>query len=74
MINGWAVAAIILIVLLFGVVIVLQMRINTNLEIVVRAIPFGQPRIQERRPPSPPMEEQRTRPVGSSVPSSGRHG
>lgn len=37
--------------LLIGVVIVLLMRIMSIMEIVVRAIPLGTPRVQERRPP-----------------------
>lgn len=38
---------------LFAVVVVLLMRILSILEIVVRAIPLGTPRIQERRAPAP---------------------
>lgn len=36
---------------LFAVVVVLLMRILSIMEIVVRAIPLGTPRVQERRPP-----------------------
>jgi hypothetical protein len=67
-------AIVILFVLLFGVVIIFLMRINTNLDIVVRAIPLGTAKIQERRPSTPAYEEQRTRPVGSTTAGSGRHG
>lgn len=70
MISGWVLAIVVLFVMLFGVVIVLQMRANTQLEIIVRAIPLGTPRIQERRPAAAPVEEQRTRPVGATP----RHG
>lgn len=69
MIEGWVLGVIILFILLFGVVIVLQMRINTNLDIVVRAIPLGAPKVVERRPPT--IEEQRTRPVAGSHARSG---
>lgn len=69
MVNGWAFAAVILFVLLFGVVIVLLMRILTQQEIIVRAIPLGSPRVQERRP-SAPSEDFTTRPVGATA----RHG
>jgi uncharacterized membrane protein YqiK len=73
MIPGWVLALTILFVILFGIVIVFLMRINTNLEIVVRSIPLGTPKIMERRPSGPPPEEQRgTRPVGSTA--TGRHG
>ena len=74
MISGWAVAVILFFTVLFGVVIVLLMRIMTQNEIIIRAIPFGSPKIQERRPPSAPVDNQPTRPVGSSSASSGRHG
>jgi hypothetical protein len=73
MVNGWAFAAVVLFVLLFGVVIVLLMRILTQQEIIVRAIPLGSPRVQERRPSSAPPEDFTTRPVGSTA-SAGRHG
>ena len=66
MIDGWVLALVILFLILIGVVIVLQIRIDTKLEIVVRAIPLGTPKIMERRPPAP-VEEQRTRPVGSTA-------
>lgn len=69
MISGWVLGLVILFILLFGVVIVLLMRINTNLDIVVRAIPLGAPKIMERRPPELPREPQRTSPVPT-----GRHG
>lgn len=71
MISGWVLGLVILFILLFGVVIVFLMRINTNMEILVRAIPFGAPKILERRPP-PQAEERGTRPVGGST-STGRH-
>ena len=75
MISGWAVAGIILFVLLFGVVIVMQMRIITQNEIIIRAIPFGSPRVQERqdRRAAPIPSEQVTRPVGATPASTGRH-
>lgn len=64
MIEGWVLAVILLFIVLIGVVIVFQMRILTTLEIIVRAIPLGAPKIQERRPPA---EDTRTRPVGSTA-------
>lgn len=74
MISGWVLAIVVLFVMLFGVVIVFQMRINTNLDIVVRAIPLGNPRVQERPRPTPPSqpETRETRPVGAT--GTGRHG
>jgi hypothetical protein len=73
MVSGWALAVVVLFVLLFGVVIVLLMRLLTQQEIIVRAIPLGASRVQERRPSSSPPEDFATRPVGSTA-SSGRHG
>lgn len=75
MISGWVLAIVVLFVILFGIVIVFLMRINTNLDIVVRAIPLGTPRVQERRPPMQPepREARETRPVGATA-TSGRHG
>lgn len=72
MISGWSVAAFVMVLLLFGVTIVLLMRINTQNEIIIRAIPMGSPKVQERPRPAPPADDHRTRPVGT--PSTGRHG
>jgi uncharacterized membrane protein YqiK len=69
-ISGWVLGIVLFFAVVLGVIIVLLMRILTQMEILVRAIPFGSPKFQERRPPSAsPVEEQRTRPVGST----GRH-
>jgi hypothetical protein len=73
MVNGWAFAAVVLFVLLFGVVIVLLMRILTQQEIIVRAIPLGSPRVQERRPSSVQPDDFTTRPVGGATATPGRH-
>lgn len=66
MIDGWVLAVILLFVLLLGGLYIIGMRILTQQEIIVKAIPFGAPKIMER--PRPPTEEQqRTRPVGSTA-------
>lgn len=70
MISGWVVALSLFFTVLFGVVIVLLIRILTQNEIVIRAIPFGAPKIQERRPPASTQEVRV--PVGAN--STGRHG
>lgn len=50
---AWIIGLALYLTILFAVVIVLLMRILSLLEIVVRAIPLGQTRIQERRAPTP---------------------
>lgn len=52
--NDWIVAGLVLVVILQFVAIILLIRILTQGEIVVRAIPLGSPRLVERRlPPTP---------------------
>lgn len=53
MISGWVLALALFFVVILAVIIVLLMRILSIMEIVVRAIPLGTPRVQERRPPGP---------------------
>lgn len=53
MISGWILALAILFILLLGGLYVIGMRIMTQNEIIIRAIPLGRPTVQERRPPSP---------------------
>lgn len=65
MIDGWVLAVILLFVLLIAGLYVIGMRILTQNEIIVKAIPFGAPKIMERRPPVP--AEERTRPTGSTA-------
>lgn len=60
MISGWILGLALYFTLLFAVVIVLLMRILSIMEIVVRAIPLGNPRVQERRPPSSTGAHSRT--------------
>lgn len=74
MISGWVLGLVVLFLILFGVLFVLLMRILSLMEIVVRAIPLGTPRVQERRPSPAPAEAQPTRPVGSTATATGRHG
>lgn len=69
MISGWAAAIAILVILLLAGLYVIGMRIMTQNDIIIKAIPFGSPKILERRVP-PQAEARETRPVGSTA----RHG
>ncbi len=71
--EGWVLGLALFFTVLLGVIAVLLMKVLTTLDIVVRAIPLGAPKVQERRPPQDDIPRQ-TRPVGGSSPSGGRHG
>ena len=74
MIDGWVLAIVLLFVILIAGLYVIGVRIMTQNEIIVKAIPFGAPKIMERRSPAQP-EDHRTRPVGATrAEPSGRHG
>jgi hypothetical protein len=53
MISGWVLALALFFLVVLAVIVVLLMRILSIMEIVVRAIPLGTPRVQERRAPAP---------------------
>jgi hypothetical protein len=53
MMAAWFIGLALYLTLILAVVVVLLMRILSLLEIVVRAIPLGSPRVQERRAPVP---------------------
>lgn len=53
MMAAWFIGLALYLTLILAVVVVLLMRILSLLEIVVRAIPLGSPRVQERRAPAP---------------------
>lgn len=65
MIEPWVLILVLFFVFLFGLVIVIGMRILTTLEIIARAIPLGSPKILER--PAAPPADRPTRPVGSTA-------
>jgi hypothetical protein len=46
---AWMIGLALYMTILFAVVVVLLMRLLSIMEIVVRAIPLGTPRLQERR-------------------------
>lgn len=60
MVDAWVLILALFFTVLFAVVIILLMRILSLVEIIVRAIPLGSPRVQERRSPSPPGAHART--------------
>jgi hypothetical protein len=53
MMAAWFIGLALYVTLILAVIVVLLMRILSLLEIVVRAIPLGSARIQERRTPIP---------------------
>lgn len=67
MIEPWVLVLALFFTVLFGVVIVLLMRVLTTLEVIVRAIPLGAPKVMERRPSTSEERERPTRPVGSTA-------
>lgn len=64
MIEPWVLVLALFFTVLLGVVIVIGIRILTALEIVVRSLPLGAPKVMERR--STEERERPTRPVGST--------
>lgn len=49
-IPGWVLLLTLFFTVLFGISIVLQVKIITTNEVIVRAIPLGTTRVQERAP------------------------
>jgi hypothetical protein len=74
MISGWVMALALFFTVLFVILIAIGVRLMTQNEIIIRSIPFGAPKIMERRPP--PEDQRGTRPVAgtSRAEPSGRHG